>query len=259
MKALAELGKGVLRGAKFYIQAAPLAWPKLVECNACGWEGKHFVSDGWHEQTQCPKCRSGVRHRLLIAALTHCEDLSLERLVRGKRVLHFAPERLIERRLRETAGTYVTADYLNPRRDLQLDLSDMATVADGEFDLLIACDVLEHVADDRRAMCEIHRVLSSGGCAILTVPQKDHLEQTFEDPSVRSPEERERLFGQSDHLRIYGDDFSGLLESAGFRVTSIDEHSFPADLAQRHVLCPPQLSPHPLATNFRKVFFARKP
>jgi hypothetical protein len=90
------------------------------------------------------------------------------------------------------------------------------------------------------------------------VPQKDHLERTFEDPSIRSPAERERQFGQSDHLRIYGDDFPNLLESAGFCVTSIDEHSFPADLAQRHVLYPPQRSPHPLATNFRKVFFARK-
>ena len=82
MKALAELGKGVLRGAKFYIQAAPLAWPKLVECNVCGWEGKHLVSDNWHEHTQCPKCRSGVRHRLLTAALRHCEEFSLERFER---------------------------------------------------------------------------------------------------------------------------------------------------------------------------------
>jgi hypothetical protein len=108
-------------------------------------------------------------------------------------------------------------------------------------------------------MREIFRVLSPGGCAILTVPQKDYLKETFEDPSIRSPEERERHFGQSDHLRIYGDDFPDLLATAGFRVTPIDEHSFPADLAQRHVLFPPRLSLRPLATNFRKVFFACKP
>jgi hypothetical protein len=75
MNALAEFGKGVLRGAKFYIQAAPLAWPKLVECNVCGWQGKHLVSDGWHERAQCPSCKSGVRHRLLMAAWSHLEDL----------------------------------------------------------------------------------------------------------------------------------------------------------------------------------------
>ena len=152
----------------------------------------------------------------------------------------------------------MTADYLNPRRDLQLDLSDMAEIQDGEFDLLIACDVLEHVADDRRAMREIFRVLSPGGYAILTVPQQDHLVRTFEDASIVSAGDRQRRYGQADHLRIYGDDFPDLLRAAGFEVTAIDEHSFSADLANRHVLAPPERSPHPLATNFRKVFFARK-
>lgn len=258
MQALAELGKGVLRGAKFYIQTAPLHWPKLVECNVCGWQGRHFVSDGWHERSQCPSCRGGVRHRLLIAALTHIETLSLERLVRGKRVLHFAPERPIERQLRAAAGQYVTADYLNPRRDLQIDISDMQPVGDANFDLLIACDVLEHVADDRRALRETFRVLAPGGTAILTVPQQDHLAQTYEDPSIIYPADRERHFGQSDHLRIYGDDFADQVRAVGFDVAAIDEHSFPADFASRHVLAPPELSQHPLATNFRKVFFARK-
>jgi len=257
MNALAEFGKGVLRGAKFYLQAAPLAWPKLVECNVCGWQGKHLVSDGWHERSQCPSCRSGVRHRLLVAAWTHLEDLAFDRLVRERRVLHFAPERLIEQRLRKAASRYVTADYLNPRRDLQLDLSDMTEIQDGEFDLLIACDVLEHVADDRRAMREIHRALRPGGFAILTVPQQDHLPRTFEDASIVSPDDRQRRYGQSDHLRIYGDDFPDLLQAAGFEVTAIDEHSFAPELASRHVLAPPERSPHPLATNFRKVFFAR--
>jgi SAM-dependent methyltransferase len=258
MKALAELGKGVLRSAKFYLQSAPLAFPRRVECNVCGWQGSRLISDGWHEHAQCPKCRSGVRHRLLVAALSSVPELSFEQLVRGKRVLHFAPERLIERRLRGLAGRYVTADYLNPRRDLQLDLSDMAAVRDGEFDLLLACDVLEHVPEDRRALREIERVLSPGGCAILTVPQQDHLAKTLEDPSVVSPAERERRFGQSDHLRIYGDDFPELLQAAGLHVTSIDEHCFSPNLAQRHVLFPPRLSTRPLATNFRKVFFAHK-
>lgn len=258
MKALAELGKGVLRGAKFYIQAAPLAYPKLVECNVCGWQGKHLVSDGWHERSQCPSCRSGVRHRLLIAAWTNIAVLSFDRLVLGKCVLHFAPERLIERKLRVAAARYVTADYLNKRRDLQLDLSDMVGIQDREFNLLIACDVLEHVADDRRAIHEMFRILCPGGYAILTVPQQDHLAHTFEDPSIVRPEDRQQRYGQSDHLRIYGDDFSDLLQAAGFEVTTIDEHNFTPEQVSRHVLAPPVRSPHPLATNLRKVYFARK-
>jgi SAM-dependent methyltransferase len=258
MKALAQLGKGMLRGAKFYIRTAPLRYPKLVECNTCGWEGKHLVGDGWHEQAQCPKCRSGVRHRLLVAAFTHLEALSEEKLVRGKRVLHFAPEQYLERRFKPLAARYVTADFLNRRRDLQLDISQMSEITDGEFDLLIACDVLEHVQEDRQAMREIFRVLRPGGFAILTVPQQDHLAVTFEDPAVTSPADRERIFGQSDHLRIYGDDFPAMLAAAGFAVTAIDDQCFPVAVAKRHVLFPPVLSAHPLATNYRKVFFARK-
>jgi hypothetical protein len=41
---------------------------------------------------------------------------------------------------------------------------------------------------------------------------------TFEDPSVTDPKERERLFGQHDHLRRYGPDFADRLNDAGFDV-----------------------------------------
>jgi hypothetical protein len=44
-------------------------------------------------------------------------------------------------------------------------------------------------------------------------------EKTYEDPSAQTPEERERVFGQWDHVRIYGRDFQERLESAGFAVT----------------------------------------
>jgi SAM-dependent methyltransferase len=40
-----------------------------------------------------------------------------------------------------------------------------------EFDLIAACDVLEHLEDDVAALSEIHRALKPGGCALLTVPQ----------------------------------------------------------------------------------------
>ena len=81
---------------------------------------------------------------------------------------------------------------------------------------------------------------------------------TFEDPSVTAPEDRERIFGQHDHLRIYGDNFPELLSEAGFDVIVINEKSFLEDVVQRHVLFPPVLSARPLATNHRKVFFGRK-
>ena len=50
-----------------------------------------------------------------------------------------------------------------------------------------------------------------------------------------------------------------LLEGVGFAVRAIDEKNFSPELVKKHVLFPPVLSTHPLATNHRKVFFAKKP
>jgi SAM-dependent methyltransferase len=199
-----------------------------------------------------------VRHRLMVAALLRPGELSLENLIDGKSVLHFAPEQVIGTILRGRSQRYVTADRNPGSADLELDVSDMAEVASGEFDVVVACDVLEHVTNDLAAMSEIHRVLGDGGCAILTVPQKDDLDETYEDPAIMTPEARQAAFGQSDHVRMYGRDFPRRVERAGFQVHAVSAVDFPTQLVRRFVLAPPVLSAHPLATNFRKVFFARK-
>lgn len=51
-----------------------------------------------------------------------------------------------------------------------------------------------------KALHEIYRILVEGGMAIITVPQKDNLEETFEDSSIRTAEGRIKYFGHEDHL-----------------------------------------------------------
>lgn len=233
-------------------------YPYRVQCNACGWKGRILSSDSWHPHTICPDCGSQVRHRLLFAAVGNLANLGIDALARDKRVLHFAPEAVVAELLSHRAGKYVTADFLKDSVDLRLDMSDMREIASGSFDLVVACDVLEHVPDDSAALREVHRLLSARGWAILTVPQKDHLPTKYEDAAMKTPEQRERAFGQDDHLRIYGDDFAQFVEAHGFSVTAVDEGSFDAAMVKRHVLAPPIRSQHPLATNFRRIFFAQK-
>lgn len=233
-------------------------FPANVRCNICDWTGRRFDSDSWHPHTVCWRCSSEVRHRLLMAALLSHPQLSRDRLCRDKRVLHFAPEPQLLNVLKASAKKYVTANYAAPA-DMNLDMTNMPEVPAEAFDLVVACDVLEHVSSDRAALKEIRRILTKGGWAILTVPQKDGLADTFEDPTVVDPAERERVFGQFDHLRIYGQSFPRILESEGFEPIVIDETSFPSAVVRKNVLFPPVLSSHPLATNYRKVFFARKP
>ncbi|MUL38590.1 class I SAM-dependent methyltransferase [Gloeocapsopsis dulcis] len=248
----------VFRKVKSVSKRAYLAYPKIVECNLCGWQGRHFISDCWHPYTICPECHSEVRHRLFVATLSSIDGLTYKDIVQNKKVLHFAPEKALKSIFPKYANKYVTADYLVEGLDMKLDISNMSSVQDGAFDLVVACDVLEHVPNDTKAMQEIYRVLSVGGYAIITVPQQENLKQTFEDSTIVSPEEREKVFGQWDHLRIYGDNFPSLLESVGFTVTVVNETNFSQELVNQYVLFPPVLSENPLATNYRKIFFAHK-
>jgi len=206
----------------------------------------------------CPSCHSAVRHRLFLAALVSIDQLSFERLIRNKRILHFAPEEVISSNLHSLAAYYVTADLLGNNAALKIDMSNMHGVENASFDAVIAFDVLEHVPDYRRALREVHRVLRPTGWGILAVPQKDGLLVTHEDSSILTPEERTRHFGQGDHLRIFGDNFPRILEEEGFTVMIVDESCFPQDVVARHVLFPRLTSRHPLATNHRRVFFCQK-
>ncbi len=86
------------------------------------------------------------------------------------------------------------------------------------FDAVICSHVLEHVADARRALAELHRVLVPGGWAILQSPVDPLRATTFEDASVTTPAERERVFGQRDHVRIFGRDYAAWLTAAEFEV-----------------------------------------
>ena len=92
---------------------------------------------------------------------------------------------------------------------------------DGQFDWVICNHVLEHIEEDQKAMSELYRVLKPGGCALLQVPISRKLEITYEDFNIQSPEEREKHFGQNDHVRVYGNDYPKRLKSAGFEVEEI--------------------------------------
>jgi SAM-dependent methyltransferase len=235
-----------------------LSYPKKVQCNICQWEGRHFLSDSWHKHIKCPKCYSGVRQRLFFATLQYIENLSFDKIIYNKKILHFAPEEIVSSNIQQKASVYTTADFLREDCSLKLDISNMAEVNSESFDIVIAFDVLEHVPDYKKALEEINRVLSSNGWGIFTVPQKDNLLVTFEDPAITTPQERIEHFGVSDHLRIFGDDFTEIVAGKGFSVTSVDELMFSGEIQTKHVLFPPELSKHPLATNFRKVFFCQK-
>jgi hypothetical protein len=164
-------------------------------------------------EAKCPVCGSLERHRLTYLYMMRKTDL----FDGGpKRMLHVAPEAQLAR-LFQRAGyiDYLSADLCSARAMVKMDITDIQ-YADNTFDVIYCSHVLEHIPDDGKAMREFHRVLKMGGWAILQVPIT--VDVTFEDPSVTSPEERLRLFGQEDHVRRYGTDYKNRLADAGFSV-----------------------------------------
>ena len=93
---------------------------------------------------------------------------------------------------------------------------------DESFDLIICNHVLEHIEDDRRALEEIYRVLKRGGVSILQVPININRKKTFEDFNITSHQEREKYFGQYDHVREYGLDFKDRIEEVGFEAEMLN-------------------------------------
>jgi len=189
-------------------------------CPCCGGSFRVFLPHGVGQRpdAKCPRCGSLERHRLIWLYLERNPEL----LAGKRRLLHVAPEYLFYRRFRAMPGLdYIPADLQHPLAKVKLDLCKMP-FEDNSIDGVICNHVLEHVPDDRLAMREILRVLKPGGWAILQTPFEQHREVTFEDPSVENPAERLRLFGQDDHVRVYGRDFYDRLRQAGFDVQPVN-------------------------------------
>src|SRR4030065_2363759 len=167
----------------------------------------------------CPVRKSLERHRLMWLYFRERTNLFKDAL----KMLHIAPETQLSKLLRKLPNLcYVTAD-LDPRHAMvQMDVTNIQ-YPDNSFDVIYASHVLEHIPDDRKAMRELCRVLKSDGWAILQVPIWG--KETLEDPNIKTPGERQKVFGQNDHVRRYGSDgkYRERLEDAGFHV-KIDQY-----------------------------------
>jgi len=195
-----------------------------VECPLCGRRYRKFLPYGYvvsRENALCPHCLALERHRLLWLWIERESDLPATR----PRLLHIAPEvclrRKFDRLYRDLPGRYVTADLESPLAALHFDVQRIP-LPDDSFDALICNHLLEHVADDRQALRELHRILRPGGRGILLSPVERSRAATFEDDTITDPAERTRIFGQYDHRRIYGRDYIDRLREAGFRAEEID-------------------------------------
>ncbi|MCB0461571.1 MAG: class I SAM-dependent methyltransferase [Flavobacteriaceae bacterium] len=182
---------------------------------------KSFLPYGYGTQRQnvlSPSTLSLERHRLLWLYLQNESDFfSAE-----KKVLHFAPEQAFYKRFRKMKNLdYVTTDLNSPLADVKANICDLP-FKDNEFDAILCNHVLEHIQDDTKAMQELYRILKPGGYGVFQIPQDLNRATTFEDDSITDKKERAKIFGQYDHVRIYGRDYFDKLRSVGFKVEEVD-------------------------------------
>ena len=167
-----------------------------------------------------PSTLSLERHRLLWLYLKNETNFftSKEKL----KVLHFAPEQCFLKCFRNLNNLdYTTTDLVSPIADVKADICNLP-FEDNTYDVILCNHVLEHVPDDTKAMKELYRVMKVGGIGIFQIPQDLNREITFEDNTITNKKERAKIFGQYDHVRIYGKDYFDKLNRIGFKVEAVN-------------------------------------
>lgn len=170
------------------------------------------------ENALAPWSMSLERHRAVWIYLTEYSNL----FTSPGPMLHMAPEYCFLKRLSSEQGmTVVRGDLNSPWADVHFDVHDIPFDAD-HFDVLMGNHLMEHVEDDAAVFREFFRVMKPGGWGIFQVPMDRSNPRTEEDPSITDPVERERLYWQRDHVRLYGLDYVDRLTAAGFEVEEVD-------------------------------------
>ncbi len=223
--------------------------PKFY-CNACERAIRHaidsprhdspvfaklrIVGGGLRRNQQCPFCLANDRMRFTLEVLKQYTDM----MKVPCQVLEIAPIAGLELYLKKHARCeYVSGDIAPGRAQRVLDITRLDLPSES-FDYLICCHVMEHISDEAAALAEIRRVLKPGGCALLSMPISLSTERTFETTSANTPAKRLEIYGQDDHVRLYGLDTAARLKRFGFDVREIVAKDAMPDLVAKLKLIP---------------------
>ena len=177
--------------------------------------GKRYVD--------CLFCGSSDRDRLVFEAFKQNESLFLK-----GNLLHIAPEKPLWRRWFSQGwnriGVDARAEGYRWSYSADVLVGDLRYLdfSDGYFHAIVANHVLEHIEQVELALQQIYRMLKTGGIACLQVPFSSILEESIEAEPGWDKKQREAIFGQWDHVRLYGKHFLKEWEELGFESVNIN-------------------------------------
>jgi SAM-dependent methyltransferase len=184
---------------------------------------RKFLPYGYGKQREnalSPSTLSLERHRLMWLFLR--DETNFFTSKNKLKVLHIAPEQCFLDIFRKQQNLeYITSDIASPIADVKADICNLP-FKESEFNVVFCNHVLEHITNDTKAMQELYRVLKPGGFGIFQIPQDLLRTTTFEDNTITDKKERAQIFGQYDHVRVYGRDYFLKLRAIGFKVDEVD-------------------------------------
>ncbi|MHA4843893.1 methyltransferase domain-containing protein [Flavitalea antarctica] len=210
-----------------------------VYCPCCNTNFSRFLEVGpKREPMLCPRCRSNDRDRFFWLYL----EANVHFFKGVVNLLHVSPETIYYKRFKKIPGVnYIAGDKFvlqfgstYPKDTVYLDITDMSEYQNDTFDFIFCSHVLEYIKEDKKAIRELYRVLKPGAKAIISIPINHGHYETLEDPAVTDPKEQEKLYGDTGHLRYYGEDYVERVKQAGFNTafTSVTDFISPEMIAR---------------------------
>jgi SAM-dependent methyltransferase len=183
----------------------------------------------------CPSCHCNdrLRHLWLYMMAT-----GIAEKLKGSTLLHIAPEVQLERMLTALGPAhYIRGDLYPTRPDhIKLDIEELPLKND-TLDVILCNHVLEHVNEPIKALSEMHRCLKDGGLLIAQTPYAPSIKKTFELYDQPDAPTAKLLFGQEDHVRLFGNDITDYFHAAGFKGELLSHASLLPDIDAQDFGC----------------------
>ena len=169
--------------------------------------GTEFVDFNNRKNVRCLSCGSMERTRLAYLIASRSGYLRP-----SNSVLHIAPESGLFQLFSKIFSDYTGADfntepYAKWRPKVKfVDLCDIENTINRKYDLIFHNHVLEHIpCSPSVALSKLKSQLNPGGCMFFSIPVRTGSITTEDSEFKLSTEKRTQLFGQWDHLRMFGD------------------------------------------------------